>query len=58
MTVIRFPVGHGDHTSEGDKCLTCKIFALITRDFPNIERGSPARTRRVLGNGRLRHSKN
>jgi hypothetical protein len=37
MTVIRFPVGHGDHTSEGDKCLTCKIFALITRDFPNIE---------------------
>jgi hypothetical protein len=37
MTIIQFPGHHHERPLEGDKCLTCEIFALIARDFPNIE---------------------
>jgi hypothetical protein len=36
MSIIQFPGGH-EHGAQDDKCLSCEIFALISRGFPGIE---------------------
>jgi hypothetical protein len=37
MPVIQFPGHHHERPLEDEKCLVCEIFALIARDFPDIE---------------------